>query len=239
MISEIILTNLGLSPNEAKIYLAALELGQASAQSIAQKAKIKRTTAYSVLEEMVKKDFVLKTEKEGHHQYLAENPKNLSERFKAHQKSFENVLPELEAIHNKREAKPKVLFFEGEEGIKRIYADTIQEKPEIILEINTSDFHKTFPGLPKEYLKQREKNDIHARRLAPADIIWKKHQQADVEELSETKLLKDFTIPVEINIYNNKVAFMSYADKIGFIIESEGIAKSMKKIYELLWNKIK
>ena len=67
MISEIILTNLGLSPNEAKIYLATLESGQTSAQRIAQKAQIKRTTTYSVLEGLVKKDFILKTNKEGHH----------------------------------------------------------------------------------------------------------------------------------------------------------------------------
>ncbi|MFA5993924.1 MAG: helix-turn-helix domain-containing protein [Parcubacteria group bacterium] len=238
MISEIILTNLGLSPNEANIYLAALESGQASAQRIAQKAKIKRTTAYSVLEGMVKKGFILKTNKEGHHQYLAENPKSLAERFKTYQKSFENVLPELEAIHNKRDIKPKVLFFEDEDGIKKIYEDTIKEKPQEILEFNTSEMQRAFPDLPKKYLEQRKLNNITAMRITPADNFWKSHKQADQEELSETKLIKDFNIPVEINIYNNKVAFMSYADKIGLIIESEGIANSMKQIYELLWKKI-
>lgn len=238
MVNELILTNLGLSPNEAKIYLAALESGSASAQRIAQKARIKRTTAYSVLETMVKKDFILKTDKEGKAKYLAQNPKDLAERFKTYQKSFENVLPELEAIHNKKEVKPKVLFFEDEEGIKKIYEDTIKEKPDVILEFNTSDFHKTFPGFPEEYLKQREARNINALRLAPDDPIWRDHKMTDKKELSETKLIKNFDIPIEINIYNNKVAFMSYADKIGLIIESEPIAKSMKKIYKLLWERI-
>lgn len=238
MISEIILTNLGLSPNEAKIYLAALESGVASAQRIAQKAKIKRTTAYSVLEGMVRKSFILKTEKGGHAKYLAENPKNLAERFKTYQKSFENVLPELEAIHNKRDIKPKILFFEDEEGILKIYEDTLREKPAEILEFNTSEIFKAFGKFPIEYVEERKKNNIRALRIAPADKMYAKHAKSDKEELSETKLIKDFDIPIEINIYNNKVAFMSYADKIGLIIESEGIAKSMKKIYKLLWNRL-
>lgn len=238
MISEIILTNLGLSPNEAKIYLAALESGQTSAQRIAQKARIKRTTTYSVLESMVTKGFILKTDKEGHHQYLAENPKNLAERFKAHQKSFDNVLPELEAIHNKLDVKPKVLFFEDKEGILRVYEDTLKEKPEEILMFTTSEIFKTFDTFPTNYVEERKNKNIHALRIGPKDKLYGAHAKLDKEELSETKLIKDFNIPIEINIYNNKVAFMSYADKIGLIIESEGIAQSMKKIYELLWNKI-
>ncbi|MFZ2975931.1 MAG: helix-turn-helix domain-containing protein [Candidatus Moraniibacteriota bacterium] len=238
MISELILTNLGMSPNEARIYLAALESGQTSAQRIAQKATVKRTTAYSVLEGMVKKGFVLKTKKEGYHQYLAENPKNLAERFQAYQKSFENVLPELESIHNKREVRPKVLFFEDTEGILKVYKDTLNENPVEILEFNTSEIFKTFDTFPVDYVEERKKKNIRALRIAPKDKLYSQRAKLDKEELSETKLIKDFNIPIEINIYNNKVAFMSYADKIGLIIESESIAKSMKKIYEMLWERI-
>ena len=238
MVNELILTNLGLSPNEAKIYLATLESGMASAQRIAQKAKIKRTTAYSVLESMVKKEFILKTDKEGKAKYIAENPRDLAERFKTYQKSFENILPELEAIHNKKEVKPKVLFFEDKEGILKVYEDTLKEKPEEILMFATSKIFEALGEFPLEYVEERKKKNIHALRIGPKTPLFSKHQKMDQAELSETKLLKDFNIPIEINIYNNKVAFMSYADKIGLIIESEGIAQSMRKIYELLWNKI-
>jgi sugar-specific transcriptional regulator TrmB len=238
MVNELILTHLGLSPNEAKLYLANLECGTSSAQTIAEKAQIKRTTAYSVLESMVKKGFILKTDREGVSKFLAENPKNLAERFKTYQKSFENVLPELEAIHNKREVKPKVLFFEGKEGILKVYEDTLKEKPEEILEFNTSEIFKAFDTFPIDYVEERKKKNIHALRIAPNDKMYSEHAKLDEKELSETKLIKDFNIPIEINIYNNKVAFMSYSDKIGLIIESEGIAKAMKKIYNLLWNKL-
>ena len=48
-----ILQNLGLNPKEAAIYVAAMELGTASAVSIiAKKANINRTTAYDILRHM-------------------------------------------------------------------------------------------------------------------------------------------------------------------------------------------
>lgn len=232
-----ILVNLGFSPNETVVYLASLELGQAAAQEIAKKAKLKRTTAYSVLEGLVKKGFIIKANEHGKSRFIADNPKNLVKQFSDYQKSLENALPQLEAIHNQKEVKPKVLFFEGKEGIKKIYLDTIKEKPEVILEYTTSDFFKVFPGFPTEYLKQRRENNISAKRIAPKDIRWSEHAKKDEEELSETKLipLDNFNIPVEINVYNDKVAFMSYTDEFGLIIESKAIADAMKQVYELSW----
>ena len=59
------LKNLGFSDNEAIIYMATLETGVAAAQDIAEKAELKRTTTYSVLEALVKRGFVLKTQNKG------------------------------------------------------------------------------------------------------------------------------------------------------------------------------
>jgi sugar-specific transcriptional regulator TrmB len=234
------LTNLGFSANEAKVYLAALEMGVSSAQEIAKKAKLKRTTAYSILQNLANRGVVIVSKEKGKNRFVAENPQNIVKQFAEYQKNLEKALPQLEAIYNKKEIKPKVLFFEGKEGIKKIYLDTIKEKPKIILEFNTTEIFKTFPGFPMEYLGMRKTNNIRAKRIA-SGIRWQEHAKKDKEEISETKILprEEFDIPIEINIYNNKVAFMSYSDEFGLIIESEGIAKSMKAIYDLFWKKLK
>jgi sugar-specific transcriptional regulator TrmB len=238
---EIILKNLGFSPNEARIYLASLEMGVASAQDIALKAEIIRTTAYSVLENLALRGIVIKTKEENKNRYYAESPKNLIKRLERFQNQLQAALPELQAIYNKHETKPKIVFYEGLEGLKRIYADTIKTGPKEILEYNTSNMFEIFPDLPEEYLSERKKYKIKAKRIAPDDPNWKKHAKMDAEELSSTILLpsNEFSIPDEINIYGNKVAFISYSDRIGIIIEGEGIAKTMKKIYDLLWQNLK
>jgi len=235
------LIKLGFSENEARVYLAALETGVASAQQIASKAELKRTTAYSVLEALIKKGFVVMTKKGQRNRYVAESPREIVNYFLHYEKQLEKSLPRMEAIYNKRQIKPKVMFFEGKEGIKRIYEDTIDEKPEVILEFNTAQIYQAFPGFPREYVEQRRINNIRARRIGPEGKKWKQEQKRDEQDLSETLLLPkdEFDIPVEINIYKDKVAFMSYGDEVGLIIESQSIAQAMRTIYELFWKKIK
>ena len=46
------LEQIGLDPKEAKVYLAMLELGETTVARIAQKSKIKRTTAYDLVDSL-------------------------------------------------------------------------------------------------------------------------------------------------------------------------------------------
>ena len=238
---EATLHNLGLSPNEAKVYLAALEMGMASAQDISHKAGVIRTTGYSVLERLAIRNFVYKTKEKSKTRYVAESPKNLVHRFGHYQHELNSSLPELEAIYNQSQVKPKIVFFEGKDGIEEIYADTIREHPREILEYFSSDMFDEFPEFPREYVSNRVKHTIHAKRIASDHPKMREHAKNDKAELSHSILLpkEEFNPPVEINIYNNKVAFMSYPDKMGIIIESQGIADTMRQIYHLLWKKLK
>ena len=235
-----ILTGFGLSSREVNVYLACLELGQAGVQEIAKKAKIKRTTAYSVLDSLIKRGFVIKLSEEAGNNFIAENPRVITNQYAEYQAALESKLPELVAIYNRKKVKPRVMFFEGSEGIKKILTDTINEKPPVILEFNSSAVFQSLPGFGKEYPNMRHKNNIRARRIAPSDKYWKTHKDKDAEEISETRLLPTdiYNLPVEINVYNNKVAFMSYADEFGLIIESKDIADSMRIIYNLFWDKV-
>ena len=77
MHTQQLLQKLGFSGNEAKVYLAALEMGLSSAQDIAEKAGIKRTTGYSVLSYLVNRGVVGKTKVKGKTRFLAEPPQSL------------------------------------------------------------------------------------------------------------------------------------------------------------------
>ena len=53
-----ILEEIGLSKNEAKIYLTLLDLGSATASKIADTSKMHRTTVYDALDRLVQKGIV-------------------------------------------------------------------------------------------------------------------------------------------------------------------------------------
>ena len=60
-------------------------------------------------------------------------------------------------------------------------------------------------------------------------------------ELAETIIAPQniFNPEVEVNIYNDKIAFINYAENMSVIIESKPIAKAMKQVYELSWLGVK
>lgn len=64
-----------------------------------------------------------------------------------------------------------------------------------------------------------------------------KHKYLDQKELSQTAIVpkEQFNPQIEVNIYNNKVAFLNYAENMSVIIESKAIADAMRQAYELSW----
>ncbi|OGF24215.1 hypothetical protein A3H66_02165 [Candidatus Falkowbacteria bacterium RIFCSPLOWO2_02_FULL_45_21] len=64
-----------------------------------------------------------------------------------------------------------------------------------------------------------------------------KHKFLDENELAETIIVnKEFFDPhIEVNIYNNKITFMNYAENTSIIIESKVVADAMRQAYELSW----
>lgn len=234
---EQILEKFGFSANESRVYLASLEMGVASTQNIAKKAGLKRTTTYSVLTYLVNRGVVGKTIIKNKTKFVAEPPEKLLNLIGEIQSNIAKALPQLEALYNKNEAKPKIIFFEGENAIHNVYEDTLKEKPKEILEWNTNEFFERFPK-DYNYIEKRTKLGIRARRIAGKGSLWDtKHKFLDEKELAETVVVPKelFSPQIEVNIYNNKVAFMSYAENMSVIVESKAIADAMRQAYELSW----
>ena len=233
-----LLFKLGFSPNEAKVYLAALEMGTASAQDIAEKAGVKRTTGYSVLSYLANRGVVGKTKIKGKTRYSAEPPSRLLTLINEIEHGIKTALPELNAIYNKKETKPKITFYEGRTAVQKIYDDTLAEKPVEILEWNTNAYFEAKAEVDPDYITKRVAANIRARRIAGSGSQWdEKHRYLDKKELAETRIVpkENFNPKIEVNIYNDKVAFLNYAEQMSVIIESPAIAEAMKQAYELSW----
>ncbi len=232
-----ILKNLGLSDNEALVYIASLEAGVASAQEIAKKAKIKRTTAYSVLNDLVKKGFVHTTTERGKTRFTAVSPKQMADRFEEYRRELVGALPSLEAMYNKSQVKPKVVLYSGVEGIHDLYEDTVREKPDSVLGYHTDAVFTIDADMPSVYARLRAQHHIRARRIVPKHPKWMYHKSRDKEQMADTVMLPPdlFNPSVEVLIYGRKVAFVSHADAMGLVIENAPIADAMRQAYELAW----
>src|SRR4030042_5728303 len=94
------LQEIGLTEKEAKIYLAAWELGETTIQRIAKKSGVKRATIYRIAEELKKKGLVVSYKKRSGTVYFAESPKKLNEKIQARANLMANILPNMLAITN-------------------------------------------------------------------------------------------------------------------------------------------
>ena len=243
-----ILLEIGFSAKEADVYLAILSLGKGTASKIAREAHIARTTVYDILSSLFEKGLVTLTGKEPKQEYVAESPDQLKEHleneFKQKQKNLEQVdsilIPQLKSIHNVGN-RPKVMFYEGEEGLGRVYEDTLTSHEEILAYASVGDMHAGLPGYFPEYYKRRAGKGIAIRAIIPDTKAGLDRKCFDKEEMRETLIVPQgkYGFHPEINIYDNKVMIASWREKLGIIIESEEIADAMKKIYELAWAEAK
>jgi sugar-specific transcriptional regulator TrmB len=115
-----ILKEVGLTDNQAKIYLAGLELGPTTILSLARKSGIKRTTIYTMIEELIHRGFFTTLPREKKKLYIATDPESLSDMMRQREDIFAKHLPELKSIYNLSPTKPKVMFYEGVENLKKI-----------------------------------------------------------------------------------------------------------------------
>lgn len=242
-----LLIDVGLKEKEADVYLAILSLGQGTASQIARGAHIVRTTVYDILSSLFDKDLVTLTGKEPKQEYVAESPDNLkiyieSElgKMQTDLEDAKNVLiPQLKSIHNVGN-RPKVMFYEGKEGLERVYEDTLNSREEILAYASVEDVNLALPNYFPFYFKRRAEKGIPIRAIFPESPEARARANLDKEEKRTSVIIpKKYGFHPEINIYDDKVMIASWREKLGITIESTEIADMMKKVFELAWAEAK
>lgn len=237
------LEQLGLSEKEARVYLAALELGAATVQEVAQKAGVRRPTAYLAFEELVRQG-LLSWHERGKKRYVAaEFPDALlrvlvrrEDELKARKTQIVRMLPALKDIFNHAKEHPRVRFFEGKEGLKAIQDDFLKTAKREALEIfSEDDVERVFSSTERNEQRTRRKEKkisgryIYTRSAGPlphaAPMTRGRYISAE-----------RFPIGVDLLIYEYRVAIASLRGKlVGVIIESKEIADTFRTIFELAW----
>lgn len=241
-----VLEEFGLSERQAKVYLANLELGEATASQIAQKAQIERTGTYYVLESMKQKGLVNRFNKEKKEYYLAADPKEILVLSRKREKLIEEHLSEFKAFQNLAGSTPHVRLYEGFEGIKTVFSKTIEKKTTEILAFSgyrlaeeTALFYgKEYLDWGLNYIKDRAKKQIFTRVITEESEQARIRQKFDKEEFRELRIVpkEKFLFANEIDILDDWVAIISYKEMIALVVESKEFTKTMRAVFELCWD---
>lgn len=232
------LRELGFSEKEVKVYLALLEIGSAVASDIAKKAKIKRSTAYVILDSLAERGLISVVERRGVQLYSAAPPEQLvrhlqgmAKRYSGFADAAKELIPELKASRAAAEIPaPKVHFFEGSEGIKTVYEDTLASSEQIRV-------HANFGSLLQEQNshnanRKKKSPDIKIQTMVldtPGDRNRVAPDREGLRKILLTSREKG-GISSEMNIYDDRVVFISPSENFALIAESKEFAGALRKM---------
>jgi len=230
----------GLTDNEAKVYLAALELGGSTVQELGKKSGVKRTTVYTIIEGLKQKGLLSQTKKGKKALFLAESPENLVSLSEKRCQLLKEALPELKSIYNVSGPKPKLRFYEGREGYLSVYENILKEKPKELLVIASYENFIKHVELDYEesWTKKRIKLGMKLRWL---DFQTKKVEEKAAEGkkgLREVKYLpKEKRFTSTTFIYSDKIIIVSGKQKefLAIVIENQEFFEMFKQLFEMLW----
>lgn len=238
------LERLGFTPKQCAVYGACLELGGARASDIARKAGVERSTCYNILSDLMRCGLITQSKRSSSAIFIAEDPRLLEKQYQEKLQIVQTVLPELEAIHNVTASKPKISFYEGWEGAKKIYEDGLQSLQPGEELLNYTGFSDYFNYMPREYAEEyiarrvKKKIRIRIRIIAPVSPAAREFQERALKELREIKLVpvKQWNFSGDLHIYKNRVGIISFKDNfMSVLIESKEIADMHRMAFELMW----
>lgn len=247
-INEKILSDSGLTQDQAKIYLFLLENGMANAKSISLKTGLGRALTYKVIDQLIASNLVEKRDVGKIARFFPSHPqaiKSMAETRKresaAASESLNTVFGSLASSYNMLLGKPNIQFHEGVEGIERIYEDILETGQDIFL--ISSPIEEGREGvlhLIKEQIEKQVAKNIRTKAITPiggqktaTEITEDEKNLITRKEIPAEKL----HIPAQIIIYGDKVSITNFKEgMISVIIESKYIHETFKKMFEYIWS---
>ncbi|MBW3017352.1 hypothetical protein KY316_03180, partial [Candidatus Woesearchaeota archaeon] len=116
-VNEKVLEDLGLSKNEAKVYLSLIHLGSSTAGAISKNNKVPRPNVYDALERLKEKGLAAETTKDNKKYFSACDAKNLMNILKEKEMKLNSILPSL--MLNQQLAKDsEARIFKGAKAVR-------------------------------------------------------------------------------------------------------------------------
>ncbi len=230
-----LLSRMGLKEKDGQIYLTCLHFGEGLfVHEIVKKTKIHRSTIDVILERLEEEGFITRVKVGARYKYFAEKPETVL--FKKEQllDDFKNIVPMLSRLGSDT-GQTEIKFFEGREGIKKVYEDVLMqlkyakgEKRELVSFSAGADFIKVYPDIQKEFIDKRIKMGVWYKSIASKSSSDIFEYMSHAPDLRDIKYFDDTKKPFHVSFetYADSVTIVSYVKPFGgVVIRNPNIAK--------------
>jgi sugar-specific transcriptional regulator TrmB len=228
------------------VYLAALEIGRATADQLSKQSKLVRPTTYVQIKSLMEMG-LMSTYEEGKKTFFApETPaalQRLLQRKKEELSSNENLLaqiiPDLMRQYEGAGQRPIVRFFPGKEGITTMRNLALATKTKKFSGMYSYEAFSDLFSIEerRNYTKERIAQNIETRVIVSTSEK-EMTNSANVDFIKVSAL--DLPLSIDLLIWDNKINISLYkGNPFGVLIESDETAKSFLSIYNFLWESLK
>lgn len=245
-----ILKKAGLSEAQASVYNCLLKNGAMTPAELAKITGQSRENCYMIAKKLVELDLIEQTN-DKKSKYRALNPTNLEilaekrRKIVAKNEKFvkENLSSLLDIFYANNEM-PGARTLEGMEGIKEVYNDNLRTKKDIYFLRTKADskilgHDSDMDSFLRQYRDQRPLLGIHTYALTPVTTFAVQHAKSGRDMALNFHRVwmpeEDYTAPVEIQAYGDKVALIAFGEtQMATIITSPIIAEAMRQVLKML-----
>lgn len=139
-----VIEQLGYRPNEVRVYLATLSLGECTVSEIAAKIKLPRTSIQAIIDTLHQHGLVNFYIKKRFRYWTASSPERLLITLHEREAALRFVLPALNAMLQTSDGRPTVKVFNGPEEIKLIMEDMLATQQHISAIMSGDNWTKLF-----------------------------------------------------------------------------------------------
>lgn len=239
-----ILTKIGLTETQAKLYLTLIKNGPLSPTELSDITGETRTNAYAVAEKLISMGLARKDDSKKMI-ISPESPERIrnilakkQQKIKEVNNDLSSVMPDLLSAFCLNNNINEIINVSGKEAIKIAYDSMINTNQDIFLLSNGGARYKCNQDL-LEFMRSQairlKKAKIRTYKLIESDIY-------DPKKINPLRLIKplpkEVKLDVRIMIFGNNVIFSRFFDSNIYsnIISSPEIASSLKTIFYALWN---
>lgn len=237
-----ILRKLGLSQNEAAVYIKLLEMGPSLTSRIAKLTRFNRTYSYDLLKSLIDKGLVSYALRENRKYFQATQPENLLELLKEKERDLEkqklqlsSYISELKKIKTLSEPSLMAVIYQGKEGFRTILNEVLSVGEDYLVMGYSIKIEELMQHVIPNFQKQRVARKIRRKIILNSDTRGKWSSKAPLQDVRYFP--KGHDPLIGMIIYGTKVVILSTQEKdiVGLCIEDKATHDSFRSYFDMLW----
>jgi len=241
-----LLQKLDISPTAAKVYMALLELGSATADKIANRAGTYKANVYEALTKLQEIGLSSYIREGNKKLFIPTNPiklpqiiDNINEKQQSKmnelKKDLKNIMPDLASKYKSVKEKELFEIYRGRKAFKAAINEILKEKPKLWKGFGNFQVQEAFPN---EYPKWFKKVPFRLFSTKTDKVLKLKKEAEKTSDVKVTWIPDEVYMPIVWVVFGSNVLIIIYEpDLIMMRIKSEKVVKTYSSQFDYLWKK--